>query len=160
VTRPTHQQLVGECDGAGGSPKAHRTGTILSVPGVDLSENTTGGNLCLARSIIYVVLIFSVGATLSLVQTQAAGSDSKAKDQVRQVERDWLAADAKGDASLLHRIISTISSAAASTAGCWQHHSAGATLGEKCASSSVIPGGSRYGHLRSAYPLNRRRRLA
>jgi ketosteroid isomerase-like protein len=58
-----------------------------------------------ARSIIYVVLTIFVGATLSFAQGPAAGSNNKPEDQVTQVERDWLAADAKGDAASLRRII-------------------------------------------------------
>jgi ketosteroid isomerase-like protein len=59
-----------------------------------------------ARSIMYVVLIICVGATLSFAQEQAARSNSKPEDQVTQLERDWLAADAKGDAAWLRRHIS------------------------------------------------------
>src|SRR5712691_8499050 len=59
-----------------------------------------------ARSFIYVLLTICVGATLSFTQGQAAGSNSKPDDQVMQLERDWLAADAKGDATSLRRIIS------------------------------------------------------
>jgi ketosteroid isomerase-like protein len=68
------------------------------------------------RSLVYVALILCVGATSSLAQEQAAGTNSKPvgqvkedqvkEDQVRQVERDWLMADAKGDAASLRRIIS------------------------------------------------------
>jgi ketosteroid isomerase-like protein len=59
-----------------------------------------------ARSMIYVVVLISVGATLSMAHKQAAGSNPKPEDQVKAVERDWLAADAKGDADSLRRIIS------------------------------------------------------
>jgi ketosteroid isomerase-like protein len=58
------------------------------------------------RSIISVVLIICAGATLSSAQEQAARSNRKPEDQVTQLERDWLAADAKGDAASLRRIIS------------------------------------------------------
>ena len=58
------------------------------------------------RSIISVVLIICAGATLSFAQDQAAKSTSKPEDQVTQLERDWLAADAKGDIASLRRIIS------------------------------------------------------
>jgi Domain of unknown function (DUF4440) len=73
------------------------------------------------RSLVYVALILCVGATSSLAQEQAAGTNSKPvgqmkedqvkedqvkQDQVKQVERDWLMADAKGDAAWLRRIIS------------------------------------------------------
>jgi len=58
------------------------------------------------RSILSVVLIICVGASLSLAQGQAGSSNSKAEDQVMQLERDWLTADAKGDLPSLRRIIS------------------------------------------------------
>jgi hypothetical protein len=58
------------------------------------------------RSIISIFLILCAGATLSLAQEQAAGSNNKPEDQVTQLERDWLAADAKGDVASLRRIIS------------------------------------------------------
>ena len=68
------------------------------------------------RSLAYIALILCFGATASLTQEQAAGTNSKPEDQmkknqvkedqVKQVERDWLAADAKGDAAWLRRIIS------------------------------------------------------
>jgi ketosteroid isomerase-like protein len=58
------------------------------------------------RALFYIGLILCVGATSSLAQQQAAGPDSKPEDQVKQVERDWLAADAKGDTDWLRRIIS------------------------------------------------------
>ena len=61
-----------------------------------------------ARSIILSALLVYLGslaATLSLAQQPAAGSNSKPEEQVLRVERDWLAADAKGDAASLRRII-------------------------------------------------------
>jgi ketosteroid isomerase-like protein len=58
------------------------------------------------RSIISVVLIICAGAILSFAQEQAARSNGKPEDQVTQLERDWLAADAKGDAASLRQIIS------------------------------------------------------
>jgi ketosteroid isomerase-like protein len=64
------------------------------------------------RSIISVVLTVPVVlvvwacATLSFAQEQAARSSNKPEDQVTQLERDWLAADAKGDRAALRRIIS------------------------------------------------------
>jgi hypothetical protein len=42
---------------------------------------------------------------LSSAQAQAAGSNRKPEDQVAQLERDWLAADGKGDTASLRRII-------------------------------------------------------
>jgi ketosteroid isomerase-like protein len=56
------------------------------------------------RLIVFIALII-YPATFSLSQEQAAKSNSKAEDQVMQLERDWLAADAKGDAIALRRII-------------------------------------------------------
>jgi ketosteroid isomerase-like protein len=61
--------------------------------------------MCAARTTTYAVLILCLGMTLSFAQEQAAGS-KKPEDQVTQLERDWLAADAKGDVASLNRIIS------------------------------------------------------
>ncbi|HWY20115.1 MAG TPA: nuclear transport factor 2 family protein [Candidatus Acidoferrum sp.] len=58
------------------------------------------------RSIISFVLIACLAATLSFARGQSAASNSKPEDQVTQLERDWLAADAKGDVASLSRIIS------------------------------------------------------
>jgi ketosteroid isomerase-like protein len=58
-----------------------------------------------ARSITYVVLAICVGLALGFAQKPSPAPNSKPEDQVAQVERDWLAADAKGDAASLHRII-------------------------------------------------------
>ncbi len=57
------------------------------------------------RSITYVVLFIWVSAILSVAQPQATASTSKPEDQVAQLERDWLTADGKGDATSLRRII-------------------------------------------------------
>jgi ketosteroid isomerase-like protein len=51
------------------------------------------------------VLIVCVAASLSFAQGQGPTSNGKPEDQVTQVERDWLAADAKGDLTSLRRII-------------------------------------------------------
>jgi ketosteroid isomerase-like protein len=59
-----------------------------------------------ARSITFVVLVICVGLAWGLAQKPKAEPNSKPEDQVAQVERDWLAADAKGDAASLRRIIS------------------------------------------------------
>jgi ketosteroid isomerase-like protein len=60
------------------------------------------------RRILSFVTIVGVAtclaATLSFAQGQTAAS-SKPEDQVMQLERDWLAADAKGDLTSLRRII-------------------------------------------------------
>jgi ketosteroid isomerase-like protein len=58
------------------------------------------------RSIISVLLIICAGATLSFAQEPATGANNKPEDQITQLERDWLAADAKGDVASLRRIIS------------------------------------------------------
>jgi ketosteroid isomerase-like protein len=50
--------------------------------------------------------VVCAGAALSFAQGQATTSNSKPEDQVTQLERDWLAADAKGDAASLRQIIS------------------------------------------------------
>jgi hypothetical protein len=55
---------------------------------------------------ISFALIFCAGAALGFAQEQAARSNNKPEDQVTQLERDWLAADAKGDRAELRRIIS------------------------------------------------------
>jgi ketosteroid isomerase-like protein len=52
------------------------------------------------------VLIVFACATWSFAQQRAARSSDKPEDQVTQLERDWLAADAKGDRAELRRIIS------------------------------------------------------
>jgi len=63
--------------------------------------------MSLTRAIIFCALPACIGclAVLSVAQQPAAGSNSKPEDQVMQVERDWLVADAKGDTSSLGRII-------------------------------------------------------
>jgi ketosteroid isomerase-like protein len=58
------------------------------------------------RPIHHVVLIICVVAVLSFAQGQTAAPNSKAEDEVKQLERDWLTADAKGDVASLRRIIS------------------------------------------------------
>ena|SRR3989442_8444925 len=50
-----------------------------------------------ARSLVCVALLTWVGVAYGSSQEQAVGSNTKPEDQVTQVERDWLAADAKGD---------------------------------------------------------------
>ncbi len=52
----------------------------------------------------FLRLIVLTGALCGLAQAQTA-PNSKPEDQVTQLERDWLAADAKGDAASLGRII-------------------------------------------------------
>jgi hypothetical protein len=57
------------------------------------------------RSIISSVSMFVIICGLSLAQ-QAGKSNSKPEDQVTQLERDWLAADAKNDTAALRQLIS------------------------------------------------------
>ena len=59
-----------------------------------------------ARSTISLVLTISLATTLHFARGQNAASNSRPEDQVTQLERDWLAADAKGDVASLRRIIS------------------------------------------------------
>jgi hypothetical protein len=59
-----------------------------------------------ARFIFHVVLVIGISVTFGLAQQQATGSNNRPEDQVTQLERDWLAADAKGDGASLRRIIS------------------------------------------------------
>jgi uncharacterized protein DUF4440 len=56
--------------------------------------------------LLIVCLITCSGATFSLAQGPATKPDNKPEDQVTQLERDWLAADANGDRASLRRIIS------------------------------------------------------
>ena len=58
------------------------------------------------RLIVPFLLIACAVAALSFAQEQAARSNAKPADQVTQLERDWLAADAKGDVASLRQIIS------------------------------------------------------
>jgi ketosteroid isomerase-like protein len=58
------------------------------------------------RSIAYLLLIACVGVVSSFGQSQGMKSNSRPEDQIAQLERDWLAADAKGDVGSLRRIIS------------------------------------------------------
>jgi ketosteroid isomerase-like protein len=57
------------------------------------------------RSLVYFSLLVCSSATLIFGQAPATPSNGKPEDQVRQLERDWLAADAKGDAGRLRQII-------------------------------------------------------
>jgi len=96
--------------------------------------------MSLSRSIIcFLTVCFA--ATLCSAQAPAAASNNKPEDQVAQLERDWLAADAKGDTAWLRRIIaddfigSTFDGTLLSKHDIVPDHSgaggfAGATLGE------------------------------
>ena len=57
------------------------------------------------RSILLLALILCMGATFSFAQGQTTQTNGQSEDQVKQLERDWLAADAKGDVAALRRII-------------------------------------------------------
>jgi ketosteroid isomerase-like protein len=57
------------------------------------------------RFLVYFSLLVCLSATLIFGQAPAAPSNSKPEDQVTQLERDWLAADAKGDGGRLRQII-------------------------------------------------------
>lgn len=58
------------------------------------------------RVVVNVCLVVSLTVALcGFMSGQAAASDAKAEDQVVQLERDWLAADGKGDVAGLRRII-------------------------------------------------------
>src|SRR2546423_6266874 len=52
-----------------------------------------------------LILIVGLAAMLSSAQGQNTASSGGAEEQVRQMERDWLAADAKGDMASLRQII-------------------------------------------------------
>ena len=56
--------------------------------------------------LIACLFVISLAAVWSkVVQGQAAASSTKPEDQVGQLERDWLAADGKGDTATLRRIV-------------------------------------------------------
>ena len=54
---------------------------------------------------IGVFLAICVGATIGAAQNSSVKSKNTPEEQVKQVELDWLSADAKGDAASLQRII-------------------------------------------------------
>jgi ketosteroid isomerase-like protein len=60
--------------------------------------------MSLTRFVI-VFLIVCVGATVIVGQASTLKAKNSSEEQVKQVERDWLAADGKGDAASLDRII-------------------------------------------------------
>ena len=57
------------------------------------------------RSVVCVVLLIGIGVHGSLAQSEEPKPDNKPEDQVKQLERDWLAADGKGDTDSLRRMI-------------------------------------------------------
>jgi ketosteroid isomerase-like protein len=59
-----------------------------------------------ARSFVLLVAILGLAAPVMLAQVEGTHSANNLEDQVTQLERDWLAADAKGDADSLRRMIS------------------------------------------------------
>jgi len=81
------------------------SGTIPGCGVSNLQKCTLEEWMHSARSIILFVLSAFVGAALSVAQQPVATSNSTPKDHVIQLERDWLAADAKGDTASLQRII-------------------------------------------------------
>ena len=58
------------------------------------------------RSAIFLVPAIFLATVLNVAQGNAAAPNNTAEDQVTQLERDWLTADAKGDVASLRRIIS------------------------------------------------------
>ena len=58
-----------------------------------------------ARSFTCLVLSILLSANLRFAQQLAATSMSTSEQELTQLERDWLAADGKGDAASLRRII-------------------------------------------------------
>src|SRR5690349_1151947 len=56
----------------------------------------------------FVICVISIclGAALTFAQQQTAASSNRPEDQIIRVERDWLAADGKGDVASLRQIIS------------------------------------------------------
>src|SRR5262249_49742859 len=59
-----------------------------------------------ARHVTHALLVVCLSTTVILTQAQTAPSNtSKPADQVAQLEHEWLAADAKGDADRLRQII-------------------------------------------------------
>jgi len=59
-----------------------------------------------ARLMFCGVLLACTSSTMILAQAHNAGPNPKPEEQVAQLERDWLAADGKGDTASLRRIIS------------------------------------------------------
>jgi ketosteroid isomerase-like protein len=57
------------------------------------------------RPTLPLVLIVGLAAMISPAQAQTAATSGAAEEQVKQLERDWLAADGKGDMASLRRII-------------------------------------------------------
>ena len=59
-----------------------------------------------ARPTVSFILTVCLAVALGFAQGQPATANGSAEDQVAQLERDWLAADARGDVASLRRIIS------------------------------------------------------
>jgi Domain of unknown function (DUF4440) len=57
------------------------------------------------RHWLYWLAAYLLGTTLGFAQVRSTPSNSKPEDQVAKLERDWLAADAKGDSGRLRQII-------------------------------------------------------
>ena len=61
--------------------------------------------MSLRGSLKFFLLLFSVNTLVGFARAQSVSASIRPEDQVVQLERDWLAADAKGDASRLRTII-------------------------------------------------------
>jgi len=61
--------------------------------------------VCLVVSLTMVLCGFAPGQSQSAKPSTPKAASPKVEDQVVQLERDWLAADAKGDVAGLRRII-------------------------------------------------------
>ena len=57
------------------------------------------------RTCLYLFSVYLLGTAVGFAQVQSNPSNSKPEGQVAQLERDWLAADAKGDSGRLRQII-------------------------------------------------------
>ena len=62
--------------------------------------------MSLIRSALFLGMVVCAGAVVSLSQKPPGDQGNLSREQVLQLERDWLSADAKGDAASLRRIIS------------------------------------------------------
>ena len=59
-----------------------------------------------SKRFVICVISICLGAALTFAQQQTAASSNRPEDQIIRVERDWLAADGKGDVASLRQIIS------------------------------------------------------
>jgi len=81
------------------------TGNKRTVAGVNRQKRPRMEKRMRIRfsSRLFIVVCVTVMATFA--QAQAAASDSESKDQIVQLERDWLKADGSGDTARLQQII-------------------------------------------------------